>query len=79
MDSTIVTPVTLDSNNKVTAADKSLKLTISVSTGLFKGSVLVPGSKKPLAIGGVILQKQINGSGFFLNGTQAGEVIFSVP
>ena len=77
--STITTLVALDSNNHVTDVNKKLRLTISTGSGLFKGSVVTANSKTPAAFGGVILQKQTKGQGFFINGNQTGELLFSAP
>jgi hypothetical protein len=70
--------VTLDSASKVTNdSTNALTLTITTSTGLFKGSVVNPATGgKPIAINGVLLQKQNFGGGFFLGTNQTGRVFF---
>jgi hypothetical protein len=69
--------VTLDSNSKVTSSDKS-KLNINLSTGAFTGSVLSLENNKRVQFSGVVLTdtNHNNGQGFFLNGSQSGQVIF---
>jgi hypothetical protein len=68
-----ITPFTLDSNNKVLGTNK-LSLALSTATGTFKGSVPVPGSKKPIAVSGALFQKQNAGFGCFLGTNQTGRV-----
>jgi hypothetical protein len=67
--------VTLGADNKVTSTDKS-KLNINLSTGAFTGSVISQLNNKPVQFGGVVLTNLNSGQGFFLNGSQSGEVTF---
>jgi hypothetical protein len=69
--------VTLGSDNKVTSSDKS-KLNINLGTGAFTGSVISQLNNRPVQFSGVVLtDTNLNsGQGFFLNGSQSGEVIF---
>ncbi len=69
---------TLAWNGKVTnpSGDK-LILTITPSTGLFQGSVAVPGTNTVLKFKGVVVQDQTWGYGYFLNGRQSGQVFLT--
>jgi uncharacterized repeat protein (TIGR02543 family) len=67
---------TLGANNIVTGSNK-LSLTITTTTGLFKGTVPTTntlGKAVSITITGAVLQKQTNGFGLFLNGDQSGSV-----
>jgi hypothetical protein len=55
------------------AADK-LKVSLTKTSGLFKGSVVPPGATKPLKFQGVLFQDQKFGSGYFLGPVEAGAV-----
>jgi hypothetical protein len=69
--------VVLGVNNKLTnSSPNQLALTISTNSGLFTGSVTVPGTAKVLSYKGVLNQKAQFGSGFFLNTNQSGRVFF---
>jgi hypothetical protein len=67
--------VTLETNNKVIGTNK-FTLTITTSSGLFKGTALSPDTGKPISFNGVILQKQNYGEGFFLGTNETGLVFF---
>ena len=64
---------TLGNDNKITSAD-GLKVTITTSSGLFKGTATSPGDGASVPITGVLLQKQNTAYGFFLKGGQSGGV-----
>jgi hypothetical protein len=51
-----------------------LKLAITPSTGVFKGTFLYPGQNKPTAFSGVLFQDQSVGQGFFLGPNGGGTV-----
>jgi hypothetical protein len=53
------------------------KLECITSTGTFNGSVINPGTGKPIAVHGVVLQNQNFGAGYFLGTNQSGSVLFS--
>jgi hypothetical protein len=73
----ITNQVTLGSTSKVTNQSPNvLKMTITTSSGLFKGSVVNPATSKAITINGVVLQKQNFGGGFFLGTNQTGRVFF---
>ena len=59
-------------DNIVEGSNKT-QLTLTTSSGLFKGSV-TNGTAKPYSFSGAVLQKQTNGFGLFLNGEQSGGV-----
>jgi hypothetical protein len=66
--------ITLDSASKVTSTNATLKVTVTTSTGLFKGTVADPGTGKTMTFNGVVLQNQNFGGGFFLGTNQVGRV-----
>jgi len=49
-------------------------VTVTTSTGLFKGTVINPADGKPVSFNGVLLQKQNFGGGFFTGFNQTGRV-----
>jgi hypothetical protein len=72
----IVNEVTINPKNKVTnLSTNKLTLTISASTGVFKGSVVNPATGNPVKFNGIILQKTDTGRGFSLGTDQSAEVI----
>ena len=75
--SEVVNYVTLGANNRVTSTNKA-SLTFTLTTGTFTGSVPSPtGAKgKTIRIGGVVLQDQKVGKGYFLGTSESGEVLF---
>ena len=66
--------IALDSASKVTSTNATVKMTITTSSGLFKGSVADPVSGKSISYNGVVLQKQNTAGGFFLGTTESGRV-----
>ena len=74
----IVNYVTLGANNRVTSTSKA-SLTFTLSSGAFRGTVPNPagGRSKAISFGGVVLQNQTLGKGYFLGSGQSGEVLFS--
>jgi uncharacterized repeat protein (TIGR03803 family) len=63
--------------NKVTnLSSNKLSLTLTTSSGLFKGSVVNPATGKAISINGAVLQKQNFGFGSFLGTNQCGQVYF---
>jgi len=72
--------VTLGPNNKVInlTTNQPLVLTITLPTGLFKGTVTLndAGAKKLLRFNGALLQRQNLGAGLFLGTNQSGSVQF---
>jgi hypothetical protein len=67
----------LGANNVVTGSDK-LSLTITPTTGLFKGTT-TNSAGATVSFTGAIFQKQTNGFGQFLNGNQSGSVYVAKP
>lgn len=66
----------LGANNRVTnASPNKLTVTVSLGTGLFKGSFLDTGVVRTVSFSGALLQKSTNGSGFFLGTNQSGRVL----
>jgi hypothetical protein len=69
--------VALSAASKVTnLSSNKLTLTITTTSGLFKGSVVNPANGKTITINGVVLQNQNFGGGFFLGTNQTGRVFF---
>ncbi len=66
--------IVLGANNKVTGTTNNVSLSITTSSGLFKGSVPDPATGKGIQVNGVVLQKQNFGGGQFLGTNQAGRV-----
>lgn len=64
---------TLGTDNKVTSAD-GLKVTITTSSGLFKGTSVSLGDGSVVPVTGVLLQKQNVAYGFFLKNGESGAV-----
>jgi len=69
--------VTLLKNKVGNLSDNSLKLSIKTSSGLFSGTVVVPGTTEKIKFRGVLHQKQNHGWGFFLGTNASGRVRFS--
>jgi hypothetical protein len=69
--------IALDSASKVTSTNATVKMTITTSTGLFKGTVADPVSGNTVSFNGVVLQQQNTGGGFFTGTTQTGRVTIS--
>jgi hypothetical protein len=68
--------ITLSADGKATddAITNKLKLTITMSSGVFKGSLLDPLTQQKTAFNGALLQKQNAGYGFFPHGDKSGPV-----
>jgi hypothetical protein len=65
--------VTLEANNKLVGTNK-LSLTLTTASGLFQGTVPVPGTKTAISVSGVLLQGGNAGYGLFLGATNSGSV-----
>jgi hypothetical protein len=52
-------------------------VSLSIKTGVFTGKFTPPGATRAVSFGGVILQQQRSGGGFFLNGAGSGSVELS--
>lgn len=76
--SSVTNSLTLGLNNRVTVpAGTHMSLTITPSTGLFKGTVLNPDTGKNVSFQGVLFKKSNVGVGYFLGAGQVGEVYLS--
>ena len=64
---------TLGGDNKVVSID-GLKVTITTSTGLFKGTATSLGDGSTVPVTGILLQKQNAAYGYFLKNGQSGAV-----
>ena len=70
--------VTLGGNNRVTAANGAkLTLTVTSTTGLFKGSAVNSNSGKVVPFQGALFKKGNVGVGYFLGADQSGQVYLS--
>ena len=78
--SNITNAFTLDANNHVKNPSLSDKLTLNFtpSSGLFRGTQIIPGTRKAVSFEGTILQSQPGGAGYFLGTDQSGRVSFEV-
>jgi hypothetical protein len=73
--SSFATPFAIGNANRVTGADGTgLKMSFTLSTGRFGGSVADPSTSRALPFSGVILQKSVSGAGFLLGTDQASSV-----
>jgi len=64
-----------DDNKVLNLASNKMTLTISLPTGLFAGSVMVPGGTRSTPFKGALFQKTDIGSGFFLGTNESGRVL----
>ena len=72
--------VMLGANNKVVnTSSNTLTLAITLTTGLFKGSFVEPGTGRKVSFTGAVQQKQNAGFGYFLGTSQSGAVRFEEP
>ena len=73
----VTNQISLSTANKVSnQSSNALTVTITTASGLFKGTVVDPVTRKSIAINGVVLQKQGYGAGVFLGTNQTGQVYF---
>lgn len=63
-------------NKMVTEKGASLKLSLTASSGLFKGTTVDPATGHSVSFQGVLFEKNDVGLGFFLGGDQSGTVNF---
>jgi Divergent InlB B-repeat domain/Bacterial Ig domain len=66
--------VVLGANNKAVGTTNATSLTITTSSGLFKGTVPNPATGQVIPVNGVVLQLQNFGGGAFLGTNQVGRV-----
>jgi hypothetical protein len=72
----ITNRIALAASDQVTAlSGPKLSLSFTPSTGGFSGSVLNPGASKAVSFGGVVLQGERRGAGFFLGNGGSGQVL----
>ena len=68
--------VTISAANQVkNTSTNKLSLSFTTSSGLYSGSVTVPGTRKSFSFNGAVLQGRSSGSGYFLYGNRSGQVI----
>jgi hypothetical protein len=75
--SPLAIPVTWSKGSTVVnQSTNKFSLTLTPASGLFKGSVTLPGTKQSAAFQGVLLEKSVSGQGYFLGASQSGQVYF---
>jgi hypothetical protein len=76
----LIDPVSLTADNKVTSSGTNkLTLTLSTSSGLFRGTFFHPDTRKTTSFSGAVLQQQNRGAGFFLGRDESGRVQLAPP
>ena len=74
-------PFTLGANNQMKTSEPTeerLRVSMTASSGAFRGSFVHPATRKNATFRGVVFQKQNMAQGFFLGSTQSG-VVSLVP
>jgi len=80
LSSSFTNAVVLGVDNKLTnLSSNSLGLTISLSTGAWRGSVTDPATGRNFAHQGILFQKRNIGVGFFSGSNQTGRVLLKAP
>jgi hypothetical protein len=70
--------IRLDLSGRVTdLSSNKLKLTISTSSGMFRGSIVDPDTGKPMQFQGALFQDWKVGLGYFLEGNESGKVLLN--
>jgi hypothetical protein len=70
--------IRLDLSSRVTdLGSNKLKLTITSSSGLFRGTIVDPDTGKPLQFQGALFQDWKVGLGYFLEGDESGKVLLN--
>jgi hypothetical protein len=70
--------VRLELNNRVTdLSSNKVNLTITSSSGLFRGSVVNPDTGKPMQFQGALFQDWKVGLGYYLDGNESGKVLLN--
>jgi hypothetical protein len=68
--------VTLGSGSKVTSAGNKVTLNFLLSSGVFSGTFMEPGTTHRTTFGGAVLQKANVGAGYFPGTNDNGRVMF---
>lgn len=66
--------ITIGGDNHVSSSNPALNMSIKSTSGTFKGRVMSPETGKTIRFGGVLLQKQNMGGGFFTGTNLSGSV-----
>jgi len=61
----------------IAASTNKLAFKTATGSGLFSGTVVLPGGTRPIPFKGILLQRQGYGSGYFLNAGQSGHLWMS--
>ena len=70
----VTNAVNLGTGSRAQASNPEVHLNFSLGAGSFSGEVGNAGTEKPLSFHGVVLQNLGEGSGYFLNTNQSGEI-----
>jgi hypothetical protein len=77
LDAPVTNCVTLTTNSAVIGCDpQALTVVVARSNGIFSGTLTLTNIDHALSFRGAVLQRQTNGSGFFLGTNQSGRVYF---
>ena len=79
LESNLVKNIVIEANGNVTvspAGSDQLKLKVNPTTGQFSGGFVNPAVGKTSKLGGLVLQTDNSGAGFFQGTNQTGFVIF---
>ncbi|MGZ5543395.1 MAG: DUF7507 domain-containing protein, partial [Limisphaerales bacterium] len=68
--------VTLGSGSKITSVGNKVTLNFTLSSGLFSGTFVEPGTTRRTTFGGAVLQKANFGAGYFPGTNDNGRVMF---
>jgi hypothetical protein len=68
--------VTLGTGSKITSSDNKLSLNFTLSSGMFTGSFVEPGTTHRTTFSGAVLQKANVGAGYFGGTNDNGRVLF---
>jgi hypothetical protein len=71
----ITTHVVMSQNNRVTSTNTGFTFAFTLSSGLFKGTLLNPATAKKISFTGALLQNSDSGAGYFAGTNQSGQVL----
>lgn len=75
LNNSITDYVIVSQNNKVTSTNAGFTFAFTLSSGLFKGTLLNPATAKKISFAGALLQNSDSGSGYFALTNQSGRVL----
>jgi hypothetical protein len=78
LDADFSNAISLSAENKVmNQGPNRLSLSFVLATGLFNGGVTPPSATRSTPFHGVVLQKSVEGFGYFLGTTESGSVVLA--